>query len=333
MKSTLPISLSLQDVLEAQARMGSGIRRTPCTRLPDRPEFGGMEIWAKREDLQRTRSFKERGALNALLSLSPEQSVRGVAAASAGNHASGLAYHGGRLGIAVTVVMPVGAPAAKINRCRGLGAEVVLQGTNFEQAEAHALGLAQQTGKALIHPFDQKDVMAGQGTVGLEIVDAVPEFDTVIVPVGGGGLLAGVATAVKALRPTVRIVAVQSAQAASYALSHARGEPTAILAQPTVADGLAVARVGTATFRISAPLVDQVVTVTEAEIGAAIRLLSQMGVTAEGAGATALAAILSGKVAARRAVILVTGGNIDTNVLDRVLTAEPAATGAVPGSP
>jgi threonine dehydratase len=333
MKSTLPISLSLQDVLEAQARIGSGIRRTPCTRLPDRPEFGGMEIWAKREDLQRTRSFKERGALNALLSLSAQQSARGVVAASAGNHASGLAYHGGRLGIAVTVVMPVGAPAAKINRCRGLGAEVVLQGNNFEQAEAHAVGLAEQTGKALIHPFEQKEVMAGQGTIGLEIIHAVPEFDAVLVPVGGGGLLAGVATAIKALRPTARVIAVQSEQAASYALSHARGEPAAILTRPTLADGLAVARVGAATFRISAPLVDQVVTVSEAEIRAAIRLFSQTGITAEGAGAAALAAILACKVSARRAVVLVTGGNIDAKVLDRVLTDELAATEAVRGSP
>lgn len=283
-----------------------------------------MELWLKRDDLQRTGSFKERGARHALLCLSPEQRSRGVVAASAGNHALGLAYHGAQLGVRVTVVMPATAPAVKITRCRGLGAEVVLQGENFEQAQAHAEQIAAVTGAALVHPFDDLNVIAGQGTLALEILEQTPHLDTLVVPVGGGGLLAGVVTVVKSLRPDVRVIAVEPANAAGFVAAYLHGGPAPAALAPTLADGLAVSRVGELTFALAAPLIDDVVTVTEAEIATAIAALARRaGVVAEGAGATALAAVLAGKISARTAVLPVCGRNIDARTHERIVASQP----------
>jgi len=320
-------SLTLADVLAAQRRLATGLRRTPCLIAPALSAIAGVKIWLKREDLQRTGSFKERGARHALVCIDAEARVRGVIAASAGNHALGLAYHGAQLGVRVTVVMPVNAPAVKITRCRGLGAEVVLHGENFETAHAYAVELAAVSGATLVHPFDDLRVIAGQATLALEFLEQAPELDTVIVPVGGGGLLAGVATVVKALRPEVRVVAVEPEGAAGFAAARAHGEPVRVSLRPTLADGLAVARVGATTFALAAPRVDAVVTVSEGEIAAAIALLTrQAGVVAEGAGAAALAALLSGRVRTRAVVLPICGRNIDAHVHARIVSAAEEAT-------
>ncbi|MCX6953178.1 MAG: threonine/serine dehydratase [Verrucomicrobia bacterium] len=331
MTTSTPPALSLADVIAARRRLATGLRLTPCLIAPSLSEIVGMEIWLKRDDLQRTGSFKERGARHALLCLSPAQRAAGVVAASAGNHALGLAYHGAQLGVRVTVVMPAHAPAVKVNRARGLGAAVVLHGENFEQAHAHAEHLAAATGATLVHPFDDLNVIAGQGTMALEILEQVPHADTLVVPVGGGGLLAGVLTVVKALRPDVRVIAVEPANAAGFVAAYLHGGPAPAALASTLADGLAVSRVGALTFALAAPLVDDVVTVTEAELAAAIALLARRGgVVAEGAGAAAFAAVLAGKVSARAAVLPICGRNIDARVHERVVAAHPDTPPAAP---
>lgn len=320
-------ALSLADVAAARGRLATGLRLTPCLIAPALSEIAGMEIWLKRDDLQRTGSFKERGARHALLCLTPEQRAWGVVAASAGNHALGLAYHGAQLGVRVTVVMPVTAPAVKVTRCRGLGAEVVLQGETFEEAQAYAADWAATTGAAYVHPFDDLNVIAGQGTMALEILEQVPQLDTLVVPVGGGGLLAGVATVVKSLRPDVRVVAVEPASAASFVAAYLSGAPASAAVVPTLADGLAVSRVGECAFSLAAPLVDDVVTVSENEIAVAIAALARKaGAVVEGAGATALAAVLAGKVSGRRVVLPVCGRNIDVRLHEQVVSRQPELT-------
>ena len=328
MNTTTAPALSLADVAAARCRLATGLRLTPCLIAPALSEIAGMELWLKRDDLQRTGSFKERGARHALLCLTAIQRNHGVVAASAGNHALGLAYHGAQLGVRVTVVMPATAPAVKITRCGGLGAEVVLHGDTFEAAQLHAQQLAAATGATLIHPFDDLNVIAGQGTLALEVLGQTPHLDTLVVPVGGGGLLAGVVTVVKSLRPDVRVIAVEPAHAAGFVAACLHGGPAPAALAPTLADGLAVSRVGQNAFALAAPLVDDVVTVTEAEIATAIATLARRaGVTAEGAGATALAAVLAGKISARTVVVPVCGRNIDAR-----LHAQVVATAAEPRS-
>jgi threonine dehydratase len=323
-------ALGLADVEAARRRLATGpaanssngIRLTPCLIAPALSAIAGMKIWLKREDLQRTGSFKERGARHALLCLTEHERARGIVAASAGNHALGLAYHGSQLGVRVTVVVPASAPAVKTARCRALGAEVVVHGENFEQAQAHAVALANTRAATLVHPFDDLRVIAGQGTIALEILEQAPELEAILLPVGGGGLLAGVATVIKALRPDVRVVAVEPENAARRA-----GAPTIVPPDATLADGLAVARVGTRAFALADELVDDVVTVSESDLAAAIALLARKcGIVAEGAGATALAAVLAGKVSARAVVIPITGRNIEPRQHAEVLATTPAYT-------
>jgi threonine dehydratase len=314
--------LQLNDVQQAHLRLRGGLRLTPSVRAMAISEMVGANVWLKRDDLQRTGSFKERGARNALLCLSAEQRARGVVAASAGNHALGLAFHGGILGVRVTVVMPENAPAVKIARCRGLGAEVLLHGLRFEDAQSFARDFSEQSGAVHLHPFDDLNVMAGQGTMALEILDQRPELDTLVVPVGGGGLLAGVATVVKALRPNVRVIAVEPENAAGFLSACLHGAPRAALLAPTLADGLSVARVGDLTFATASRLVDDVVTVTEQEIAAAVSVLARReGIVAEGAGAVAVAAVLTGKVVGRTFVLPIGGRNIDARRHESVVTA------------
>jgi threonine dehydratase len=310
MKTHSP-TLSLADVEAARARISGGIRCTPCQRMPDPHELGGIDVWLKREDLQRTRSFKERGALNGLLSLGEAERARGIVAASAGNHALGLAYHGSRLRIGATVVMPVGASAVKVSRCRSLGAEVVLHGEDYDAAQKHASTLAEESGRSLVHPFDSLSIIGGQGTMALEIVEALAQFDAMVVPVGGGGLLAGIATVVKALRPEAKVIAVQAESAPGFLAACRGGRPVPVSVRATLADGIAVARVGSTSFAIAAPLVDEVVTVSELEIAAAMALLARNGIVSEGAGAVALAAVLSGRISAKSVVVPVSGGNVE----------------------
>ncbi|MGH8723063.1 MAG: pyridoxal-phosphate dependent enzyme [Burkholderiales bacterium] len=296
---------------------------TPCERSHELgEESGGARVFLKRDHLQATGSFKERGAANALLVLGREARA-GVVAASAGNHALGLARHGARLGVPVTLVMPRGAAQAKVARCRQLGAEIVLEGGSFDEAEAFARDLARGRGAAFVHPFDDKSVMAGQGTMALEILKQVPEVEAIVVPVGGGGLLAGVVAAVGALRPEVQIHAVEPAAAACFAAARQSGRPVRVAVNATFADGLAVARAGRRAFASSEGHVAGSCTVSEEEIAwAMLRLFEVERTAVEGAGATALAALLAGKLSAlegRNVVVPVCGANVDATTFARAL--------------
>ena len=316
-------TVTLDDILAAQTRIAGRVLRSPCPRSIPLSEATGADVFCKLDLLQRTGSFKERGACNALMMLDDAAKSRGVVAASAGNHALGLAYHGKLLGIPVTVVMPRFAPLVKVATCRRLGARVILEGETFDDARRGAAEIADRDGLDRIHGFDDPRVIAGQGTMALEILEDVPEAAAIVVPTGGAGLLAGVAVAAKALRPDIRIVAVETAAAPSFSASLAAGRPTQVPIHPTLADGLAVGRVGEVSFPLAAPLVDQVVTVDEAELSLAVlRLLELEKTVVEGAAASALAALLGGRcpeLAGRSTVLLLCGGNIDLTILDRVI--------------
>jgi len=296
---------------------------SPCPPSIPLSEITGMKIVCKLDNLQRTGSFKERGARNALAQLSHDQQKRGVIAASAGNHAQALAYQGRLLGIPATVVMPKFSPLIKVSNCENLGATVVLQGKDFGEARAHALEIAKEKGLAYIDGYDDPAIIAGQGTMGLEIVEQTPDVDAVVVPVGGAGLLAGLSLAVKTLRPNVKIVAVEAENVASFSAALEAGKPTKITMDPTLADGLAIPQVGTNAFQIARPLVDLTVTVSEEEIALSILRLAELEKSVvEGAAATPLAACMSEKLrelANTRVVLLLCGGNIDPNVLSRVI--------------
>src|SRR5882724_5714901 len=315
--------ITFKEIEAARDRIAGAVFYSPC--LPSIPlsEITGMQIFCKLDNLQRTGSFKERGARNALAQLSADQKKRGVIAASAGNHAQALAYQGKLLGIPATVVMPKFAPLVKVNNCQKLGATAVLHGKDFGEAKAHAHEIAKEKELAYIDGYDDPAIIAGQGTMGLEIVEQVPDLDAIIVPVGGAGLLAGVSLTVKTLRPNAKIVAVEAENVASFSAALEAGKPTKVAMHPTLADGLAIPQVGTNAFQIARPLVDLAVTVTEEQIALAIlRLVELEKSVVEGAGATSLAVCLSGKLSSlsgKRCVLLLCGGNIDPNVLSRVI--------------
>ena len=323
--------LTLADVVAARERIKGGIYESPCVESIPLSQLTGAHIYCKLDYLQRTGSFKERGARNALLLLKDEQRKRGVIAASAGNHAQGVAYHGSLLGIPVTVVMPKFAALIKVTNCRQLGARVILHGADLTEARAHAESLAQHEGLTFIHPFDNADVMAGQGTMGLEIVEQAPDLDAVVVPVGGGGLIAGVGTVVKAMRPNAKVIGVEPVHAACFTAALTAGKPVTVALSPTLADGLAVALVGTRPYEALTQVVDSVVTVDEASIALAIlRLIELEKSVLEGAGAAPLAAFLAGKLdglKGRRVVLALCGGNIDITMLDRVIEVGLVADG------
>jgi threonine dehydratase len=282
-----------------------------------------MQIYCKMENLQRTGSFKERGARNALELLDGARKAKGVIAASAGNHALGLACHGQLLGIPVTVVMPQFAPLTKVSNCRKMGAEVVLYGSSFAEARARADAIAQERGLSYINGYDDPPIIAGQGTIGLEILEQVPDLHAVVVPIGGGGLIAGIALAIKSVRPEVVVIGVEPRRAASFSAALRAGEPTQIPIESTLADGLAVARAGAHAFAVGAPLIDRIVLVDEQDIALAIlRLLELEKSLVEGAGAVGIAACLAGllpELQGRNVVAPLCGGNIDTTTLGRVL--------------
>jgi threonine dehydratase len=323
--------LALADIVAARERIAGGIYESPCVESIPLSQLTGAHIYCKLDYLQRTGSFKERGARNALLRLNAEQHRRGVIAASAGNHAQGIAYHGGLLGIPVTVVMPKFAALVKVTNCRALGATVILHGSDLGEARQRAEEIAQRDGLTFIHPFDNLDVMAGQGTMGLEILEQCPDLEAVVVPVGGGGLLAGVGTVMKAKKPSVRVVGVEPAHAACFTAALAAGHPVPVALSPTLADGLAVPQLGTQPFDTLRRVVDHVVTVNEANIALAIlRLIELEKSVVEGAGATPLAAFLAGKLDAlkgKRVVLALCGGNIDLTMLDRVIEVGLVADG------
>ena len=324
-------AITLADVEAARARIAGGIYVSPCVESIPLSQLTGAHVFCKLDYLQRTGSFKERGARNALLLLNDEQRKRGVIAASAGNHAQGIAYHGSLLGIPVTVVMPKFAALIKVTNCRHLGANVVLHGADLGEARARAEEIASEQGLTFIHPFDNADVMAGQGTMALEILEQTPDVEAIVVPVGGGGLLAGIGTVFKALRPQARVVGVEPEHAACLTAARATGHPVPVKLSPTLADGLAVPLLGKLPFAVLERVVDQVVTVDEAHIALAIlRLIELEKSVVEGGGAAPLAAFLSGKLdnlKGRRVVLTLCGGNIDLTMLGRVMEVGLVADG------
>lgn len=317
------MSVTHSDIVEARQRIAGGVYLSPCPESIPLSEIAHCRAYCKLDYLQRTGSFKERGARNALLLLSDDERRQGVISASAGNHALGLAYHGMLLGIGVTVVMPRYAPLIKRTTCRRLGAHIILHGETFGEAYEHARELAESQKLAYIHGFDDPAIIAGQGTVGLEILDQVPDVEAIVVPIGGGGLLAGVALAVKSTHPKVKIIGVEPERAAGFSSSLAAGQVVKVAVQPTLADGLAVGKVGELAFEIARPRVDRVVTVSEEQLALAMLRLAELEKSVvEGAGAAPLAALMAGKVpevAGLRTVMILSGGNVDPLVLTRVI--------------
>ncbi len=317
----MPVSLA--DIRAAQRRIAGGVIVTPCPESIPLSEITGARIVCKLDNFQRTGSFKERGARNALLRLKSPQRRRGVVAASAGNHALGLAYHGKLLGIAVTVVMPDYAPLIKITTCQKLGANVVIHGRDFAEARAEANRRVADEGLTYIHGFDDPDIIAGQGTLGLELLQQVPDLDAIVCPIGGGGLIAGIAVAVKALKPRVKLIGVESTATGNFAAALKSRKPVSVARRPTLADGLATLTVGTNAFALARSRVDEVVQVSEDWIALAIlRMVELEKTVVEGAAAVPLAAMMAGKLprlAGRRVALVVCGGNIDPAILSRVI--------------
>ena len=317
------VPVTLSDIEAARERIRGGIYESPCVESIPLSQLTGAHIYCKLDYLQRTGSFKERGARNALLQLSAAQRERGVIAASAGNHAQGIAYHGALLGIPVTVVMPKFAPLIKVTNCRQLGATIVLHGADLSEARAEAETIAAREGLTFIHPFDNAHVIAGQGTIALEILEQTPTAQAIVAPVGGGGLLAGIGTVVAARKPGVRVIGVEPDHAACLTAALAAGHPVPVALSHTLADGLAVAQAGARPFEILRRVVDQVVTVDEATIALAVlRLIELEKSVVEGAGAAPLAAFLAGRLDSLKGsdvVLVLCGGNIDLTILDRVI--------------
>lgn len=316
----------------AQALRGI-ITRTPLDESLHLSDLLGVPVNLKLENLQRTGSFKIRGATHRLSRLTAEERARGVVAASAGNHAQGVALAAQQLGIAATIFMPLGVPVPKLLATRGYGAEVILEGATVETPLRLAAEFAERTGAVLIHPFDHRDIVVGQGTLGLELIEDMPDLETVIVGIGGGGLAAGVAAAVKARAAAegreVRIIGVQAHNSAAYPSSLAAGYPVQVETTPTIADGIAVARPGDLPFELIRRYIDEVVTVTEDDIARALLvLLERAKQVVEPAGAVGVAAILAGKVkASGPTVTILSGGNIDPLLLQRVVAHGLAASG------
>ncbi|QWC19393.1 threonine ammonia-lyase [Halorubrum sp. 2020YC2] len=315
--------LSLADIREARERVSGVARHTPLERSRSFSEMSGADLHLKLENFQRTGAFKIRGAMNRIQTLSDAEREAGVVTASAGNHAQGVALAASRAGVDATVVMPKFAPVSKVKATRGYGASVRLEGVDYDESQAYAHRLEREEDRTYVHAFDDPVVMAGQGTLGLEIVDDCPELDTVVVPIGGGGLISGVAVAVKEQLPDARVVGVQAEGAASAARSLEAGEVTEIDGVDTIADGIATRSVGERTLAVMAEYVDEVVTVDDREIALALTLLLERAKTlVEGAGAVALAAVLSEAFEyddGETIVAALCGGNIDLNRLGTVV--------------
>jgi threonine dehydratase len=314
--------LDVAVVEAARARLRGAIHETPCPYSQTLSELTGTRCYVKLENLQMTGSFKERGAANLLLQLDADERRRGVVAASAGNHGLAVAFHAARLRIPATIVMPTYAPLIKVTSARRYGADVILHGADYDEACERALAVAADRSLVFVHPFDDPRVVAGQGTLGLELLEQLPGLDAVLVPVGGGGLLGGVALAIKARRPDVRIIGVQAAAVPAMERALAAGHRVQVPPGATIADGIAVRQVGALTFDLASRLADAVVTVDEEELANAILLLLEIEKTvAEGAGAAPLAALLNRPLGldAAQVVLVLSGGNIDVTMLARII--------------
>jgi len=314
--------IQLADIQAALGRIRADIRVSPCPRSETFSGLTNNVIFLKMDNQQRTGAFKERGALNKLLTLTAEERSRGVIAASAGNHAQGVAYHAGKHGVHARIVMPLPTPLTKVSATRAYGAEVVLHGANYDEAYEKAVQQSEQDGLTLIHAFDDDAVIAGQGTLGLEILQQHPDIEVVVCPIGGGGLIGGIACAVKETSSAVKVYGVQPSRIPSMKAAVTAGNPVTLSSAKTIADGIAVRRAGDRTLPLVQKYVDDIVTVEEEEIANAILLLLEREKTlAEGAGAAAIAAVLNRKppLQGKRVAVLVCGGNIDVTLLSRII--------------
>ncbi len=320
--SNLPPDVTLKDIQAARERIASAISRTPLAKSENLSKICGNQVYCKLENLNITGSFKERGALNKLLQLTDAERKSGVISASAGNHAQGVSYHAQRLGIAATIVMPTRTPLIKVSAVKSHGAEVVLHGSNFDDAYAEAVRIQTDRKLTFVHPFNDPAIIAGQGTIGLEILEQLPDVDTIVAPIGGGGLAAGIGLAVKSVAPNVKVYGVQAKRIAAMDASLAKGELVTLAGVRTLAEGIAVRTPGSLTFPLVQKWVDGIVTVDEEEIASSILLLIEKEKTVvEGAGATTLAALVNDRLpmTGKKVVIVLSGGNIDVNVLSRII--------------
>jgi threonine dehydratase len=327
-EGALPLPVTVDDILAARTRISGSIVKTPTLISQTFSQMLGCNVYLKFENLQFTAAYKERGALNRLLQLDEAAKAKGVIGASAGNHAQGLAYHGKRLGVPVTIVVPTTTPIVKVTQTQGHGATVVQYGEKFDDAYAHARKLEVEQGLTFIHPFDEPDIIAGQGTVGLEMLEDAPQIDTLIIPIGGGGLFSGIATAARAMKPDIRLIGVQAELYPSM-YDFINGAYLACDGD-TLAEGIAVKQPGELTRRFVERLADDVLLVTERRLEEAVSLLLQIEKTVvEGAGAAGLAALLSYReqFAGRNVGLILTGGNIDTRLLANVLLRDLARSG------
>ncbi len=325
---TLDATLDVADVRAAAERIAGAVVRTPIAYSRTLSAITGAEIWLKFENQQFTAAYKERGALNALLLLSDEQRARGVIAASAGNHAQGLSHHGTRLGVPVTIVMPRTTPTVKVLQTEAVGGKVVLEGETYDEAYEYARSMERQLGLTFVHPFDDPVVAAGQGTVALEMLEDAPEIETLVIPIGGGGLISGMGTVAKAHQPPIEVIGVQPRLFPSmYGRIKGESHPCG---GDTLAEGIAVKEPGSFTARVVARVVDDILLVSEADLENAVSLLLQIEKTVvEGAGAAGLAAVLAHRerFAGKKIGLVLTGGNIDTRLLANVLLRDLARSG------
>jgi len=318
----IPNMVTLPDIKAALGRIRGSIYLSPCARSETFSQATGNDVYLKLDNLQRTGAFKERGALNKLLTLSSEERAHGVIAASAGNHAQGVAYHAGLHGIRAQICMPLTTPLIKVSATKAYGADVVLHGANYDEVYEEAVRRSSCDGLTLIHAFDDEAIIAGQGTLGLELLQQHPDIETVIVPIGGGGLISGVSCALKESNPRIRIIGVQPARLPSMKVAVAEGKPVTLAPAATIADGIAVRKAGDRTLPMVQKYVDDIVTVDDEEIANAILLLLEREKTlAEGAGAAPIAALLNRKIplSGKRVALLVCGGNIDVTLLSRII--------------
>jgi len=314
--------VNLKDIVTAQKVLKPIIKETSLIECQELSKQTGGTVYLKPANLQLTGSFKIRGAFNKISNLSDEEKAAGVIASSAGNHAQGVALSATKLGIKSTIVMPEAAPLSKVTATKNFGAEVVLHGSVYDEAYTKACELQKESGATFLHPFDDKHVIAGQGTIGLEILTQLEDVDVVLVPIGGGGILAGIATAIKAINPSVKVIGVEAANAPCMKSAVEKGEVYTIDTKSTIADGIAVKRAGDLTYKIIKENVDEFVTVTETEIAQAILLLVEKGkITVEGAGAVSVAALLNSDLdlKGKNIVSVVSGGNLDVNLMERII--------------
>lgn len=314
--------ISYEDIVKALEKMKGIVHVTPLDYSRTFSNYAQNDIYLKLENLQKTGSFKVRGSYNKMISLSKDELQKGVVAASAGNHAQGVAYASAMLNIPCTIVMPIGAPLSKVQATKEYGANVELQGNSFDDALSYALDLKARTGATFVHAFDDETVIIGQGTVGLELIEQLPDVDAIVCPIGGGGLIAGIATAVKEKHPHIKIYGVEAGACPSMAISFVEGRPVTVEADPTMADGIAVKKPGQIPFELAQKYVDEIFTVNELEIARTmLMLLERNKLLVEGSGAVALAALLYQRVPIKnkKVVCLISGGNVDVSFISRII--------------